>query len=1116
MTTEIDSLVAENTIMVSDYNKSCINVDTFTEKCFFELCSQNDEKIKIFYEWQTNKERYIRTSSATMFDFQNYSLHDSTHSREIIIAVEKFLGKHRIKLLGIGDLWLFLNAAYGHDTGMNIKYDEAVKLWRDDDEFHEYIMKLANSPEYKLQEEARFYVQLHNILRKQEQMDGLNSDKFKIDDLTRDWPVQLKKKTMVLTNEYIRERHAQRSKMFLDRFADTVGLQIAERRLYKVLGEVAFSHNEDYSYILEKLKREVDGFESEKMHPQFIASLLRLGDLLDMDNNRFDPYIIEHFGAFPTMSQAHLNKHLSLTHLLITEERIEATEETEDEETSRVCARWFRMIENEVKDLTSNWNNIAPKEIGGCTFYKCDLKIYLKGFLYKQEEHEKFKVDEKKFMDVLIGDKLYEDPFVFMREYLQNAMDAAKVMLGIKSQNEWSNNIYKKNISVLQEQTPLDLNPTYLEELAITIEFSIIGDASKGEKEKVKVVFRDSGIGIDEECIKVLSVIGTSWRGRTKYRKNINQMKPWTYPTGGFGVGIQSGFMVTDEITIRTLGMHDQQGSIIVIKSPRAGGEISVLGDNKKMKTGTEIELLIEKEQFILSMEQLLENERKKNYPPSRDVSRPGSQLRFLDKDLFIKTIVDNTVGYIEEVVPNCLFPIRIRYTGATLSTSDIVIKGKMLSVLSMIEEHHREYQYDEDFAYIYTWKGSPKERILCIWDCEEKIYSEIHADPKKRKDKFCYRGIQVKAEKKKPMGNIISEQVNLFVDFMSSKSEDWLTISRNAFKQDKSDYIRQQGNRIFRFYVKALAQLNDDLTNREIAAVFLGMIKYWDMWSAQEKTVFNEIKKNFEAVDLVYDLEQEKYFLKPRTDVSFSSIYNKICERIPILWKPTVLGEGNELEQTLILENIKVACEEQGFHTLVERYVGENLFGTEENREPCHSVLILTDENITFYLDEDKHPKCYAAVKTKDGDIFQKFGYMVLQDRQKRNADIKEQMREAIEKEYSFVQLDDVKGYEALLLSKLPEGDFTRSFCLDRSIILFPLGGTACAVECNRCQDDNYHWETFWSHVQENDIWLKVVDWTVQHPKNDKTNYGREKVISQYRKLCTNIFEVMKSIKRM
>lgn len=1113
MTVEKGNIAVEKEMTVSDYNKACINVDTFTEKCFFELCSQNDEKIKIFYEWQTNKERYIRTSSVTMNDFQNYSLHDSTHSREIIIAVEKFMGKYRIKRLGIGDLWLLLNAAYGHDTGMNIKYDEAVNLWKDDDEFHEYIMKLANSPEYKLQEEARFYVQLHNILKKQDQMDGLNSDKFKIDDLTRDWPVKLKKNIMVLTNEYIRERHAKRSKVFLERFADTIGLQIAERRLYKLLGEVAFSHNEDYSYILEGLKREVDGFESEKMHPQFIASLLRLGDLLDMDNNRFDPYIMEHFGTFPAMSHAHLKKHVALTHLLITEERIEAIEETDDEETSRVCAKWFRMIENEIKDLTSNWNNIAPKEIGGCTFYKCDLKIFLKGFLYKQEEHEKFKVNEKKFMDVLIGDKLYDDPFVFMREYIQNAMDAAKVMLGIKSQNEWTNNIYKKNTTVYQEQTPLDLNLTYLEELAITIDISIMGDVLKGEKEKVKVVFHDSGIGIDEECIKVLSVIGTSWKGRTKYRENINEMKPWTYPTGGFGVGIQSGFMVTDEITIRTLGMYDQQGSIIVIKSPRAGGELSVLGDNNKKRIGTEIELLIEKEQFIFSMEQMLEKERKKKYPASRDLSRPGSQLRFLDKDLFIKTVVDNAAEYIEEVIPDCIFPVIIRYTGATFSTSDITIKGKMLSVLDLMEKHRKKCQYDEDFAYVYTWKGKPTERILCIWDCEEKLYSEIYADPKKEKDKFCYRGIQVKAERKKPMGNIVSEQINLFIDFMSSKSEDWLTISRSAFKQDKSDYIKQQGNRIFRFYVKALAQLEADLTNRELAAVFLGMIKYWDMWSAQEKVIFSEIKKNFQALDLEYDPEQEKYSLKTRTDVSFSYIYDRICKGIPLLWKPTILSEAYELEQELILENIKVACEEQGFHTSVEKYIGENLFGIEVNREPCHNILILTDVNITYYLDEDKHPKCYAVVKTKSGDIDQKFGYMLLQDNQKRKVHIKEQLQEAIEREYSFVQLDDIKGYEALLLSKLPEGDFTRSFCLNRNIILFPMGRTTCAVECENCQDDNYQWDTFWSHVQNNDIWMKVVDWTVHHPKNGKTNYGRQTVISQYKKLCTNMFEVMKSL---
>lgn len=39
-------------------------------------------------------------------------------------------------------------------------------------------------------------------------------------------------------------------------------------------------------------------------------------------------------------------------------------------------------------------------------------------------------------MSVLIGDKLYEEQLVFLREYIQNAMDATKLMLWLKWKQE--------------------------------------------------------------------------------------------------------------------------------------------------------------------------------------------------------------------------------------------------------------------------------------------------------------------------------------------------------------------------------------------------------------------------------------------------------------------------------------------------------------------------------------------------------------------------------------------------------------------------------------------------------------------------------------------------------
>ena len=54
-----------------------------------------------------------------------------------------------------------------------------------------------------------------------------------------------------------------------------------------------------------------------------------------------------------------------------------------------------------------------------------------------------------------------------------------------------------------------------------------------------------------------LAVIGTGWSGRKKYFEEIGRMPIWMQPTGSFGIGIQSGFMMTNRIRIITRGMRD-------------------------------------------------------------------------------------------------------------------------------------------------------------------------------------------------------------------------------------------------------------------------------------------------------------------------------------------------------------------------------------------------------------------------------------------------------------------------------------------------------------------------------------------------------------------------------
>lgn len=106
------------------------------------------------------------------------------------------------------------------------------------------------------------------------------------------------------------------------------------------------------------------------------------------------------------------------------------------------------------------------------------------------------------------------------------------------------------------------------------------------------ITVEDRGIGMEKECVDVISIIGTGWRGRRKYDRVIQEMPRWMRPTGGFGIGIQAAFMVTSSVVIMTQTENEPIGRKITLNAPKSGGEITTeeyqLGHH-----GTKIELKV-------------------------------------------------------------------------------------------------------------------------------------------------------------------------------------------------------------------------------------------------------------------------------------------------------------------------------------------------------------------------------------------------------------------------------------------------------------------------------------------------------------------------------------------
>ncbi len=164
----------------------------------------------------------------------------------------------------------------------------------------------------------------------------------------------------------------------------------------------------------------------------------------------------------------------------------------------------------------------------------------------KEERDFSFQVDLKGIIR-LLSENLYSSGDVFLRELLQNAVDA------IAARRREEKDFKDGRIQI-----------TY----------------HKGKDGQAALVFSDNGIGLTREEIHTfLSVIGQS--------SKRGDMKRSTF-IGQFGIGLLSCFLVTDEILVRSRSVREEQGWRWLGKSD---GTYQVMEEPEPLEAGTKVEL---------------------------------------------------------------------------------------------------------------------------------------------------------------------------------------------------------------------------------------------------------------------------------------------------------------------------------------------------------------------------------------------------------------------------------------------------------------------------------------------------------------------------------------------
>ena len=522
----------------------------------------NGKKSHVFFtQWQVAKDYIPQVLNTISQVFPHFSLHDSTHSETIINNIGRVIGQKNIEALSPVDIWLILSAAYYHDIGMVVWANEKIDFFQNDD-FIDFVKANISDDSSPLHEYALcFDVNENKIYYKNNQLSAHNYDAARF-----------------IVAEYVRKKHGERASESIraDISMNLPGGAIP-KRIINILGDICHAHTQSFDKVMELPFCEA-GIDQEDCHPRYIASLLRLGDLLDLDNNRFSEVLLQTLPSIPIDSVQHKEKHMSIKHLQITEKKIEAYAECDDYDVADLTNRWFSLIDTELYNQMKNWNDIVPDMSFGFLPTLGVLDVSLKGYdTINGKDRPSFKIDTSKAIELLQGAGLYTEPYQSIRELLQNAVDATLLRMYLDFKSSGVDNITQDSFRKRADDYPIK----------VAIKKKAIAEG----RIEWDIKISDKGIGMSKSDISYLTTTGSSSKNNDK-KKIIEQMPEWMKPSGTFGIGFQSIFLLTDSVEIKTRKYNKETELSVSLFNPAGKKEGAVLiqsTNDAKIQVGTEL-----------------------------------------------------------------------------------------------------------------------------------------------------------------------------------------------------------------------------------------------------------------------------------------------------------------------------------------------------------------------------------------------------------------------------------------------------------------------------------------------------------------------------------------------
>ena len=421
-------------------------------------------------------------------NFPDYTDHSFNHSKTVINYSEYLLANES-KKLNVDEIYILIMASYLHDIGMcpTTRMKKEIK----------------SRPEFK-------------------------GSRKKFED-------------------YLRDIHHEESYKYV--ITHWKKLHIVNETYAEAIGLVAMGH------------RLVDLLDFSRYNPEFpvksgteiiclpyLACILRLADELDITNDRTPDLLYNEYLPENRISKKEWEKHKANYFVNFSRQTIKIKSKCYDKDLYFALLKQYNKIEAAIKYTQKIVNMIPQNERGlKIDFLKLEKDIQAIGFIPKEIG---FSFDLQNTINTFIGNNLYKNKFVAIRECLQNSIDSCR---------------YKKQLSK-----------------------SLFQPMIKIKLDDRQLIVDDNGLGMDDFIVEnYFSKLAKSYYTESQIREEFEAISQ-------FGIGVFSYFLLCDFFDVES--KQDAKPPIKFRATKDADSYFHFYDNSSKTTTGTTITFFLSNE----------------------------------------------------------------------------------------------------------------------------------------------------------------------------------------------------------------------------------------------------------------------------------------------------------------------------------------------------------------------------------------------------------------------------------------------------------------------------------------------------------------------------------------